>query len=150
RKLSKDEILGRYLNIAYFGAGAYGVFAAGQTYFGKPASQLTLAEAALLAGLVQAPDTYNPVDGDMAGALNRAAYVLEAMTRAGMISESEADAARAQPVVLTTRQPPNNCTAVAPEHNDWGFFCDYLRQWWDAQPQFGETWQDRENSLRQG
>ena len=64
RELSKDEILARYLNIAYFGAGAYGVAAASRRYFSKPPAELTLAEAALLAGLVRSPDTDDPINGD--------------------------------------------------------------------------------------
>src|SRR5690349_7609478 len=64
KKLSKQEILDRYLNIAYFGNSAYGIDAASQSYFAKPPSQLTLSEAALLAGLVQAPDTYDPINAD--------------------------------------------------------------------------------------
>ncbi len=60
RKFTKDEILELYLNRVYFGAGAYGVEAASQRYFGKPATELTLAEAAMLAGLLKAPSRYSP------------------------------------------------------------------------------------------
>ena len=60
QQLSKDEILNRYLNLAFFGEGAYGVFAASQVYFNKPPSELELHEAAYLAGLVQAPSQYTP------------------------------------------------------------------------------------------
>ena len=61
KKFNKDEILERYLNIAYYGAGAYGVEAAAKHYFSTKASKLTLAQAAMLAGLVQNPDSHNPI-----------------------------------------------------------------------------------------
>jgi membrane peptidoglycan carboxypeptidase len=150
KKLSKQQILKRYLNIAYFGAGAYGIAAASQTYFSKPPSQLTLPEAALLAGLVQSPDAYNPVSGDRAAALNRRGYVLDSMAKMGVISTAQAAATKGQPLVLHASQQPNNCTAVPSGHSDWGFFCDYFRQWWDAQPQFGTTVAERESALQKG
>src|SRR4029453_7899655 len=89
QKLSKQEILERYLNISYFGAGAYGISAASERYFSKPPSKLPLAEAALLAGLVQSPDTDNPIDGNQEAALPRRAYVLESMARDGVISAEQ-------------------------------------------------------------
>ena len=58
---AKDDLLGMYLNEVYFGEMAYGVEAAAQTYFGKPASQVDLAEATLLAGLIQSPASYDPL-----------------------------------------------------------------------------------------
>jgi membrane peptidoglycan carboxypeptidase len=148
--MSKQEILERYLNISYFGDGAYGISAAAATFFGKPASDLTLPEAALLAGLVQSPDTYNPVDHDQKKALGRRSYVLEAMAGNGMISQADAKAADASPIGLNPHPAPNDCTSVSAAHNDWGFFCDYFRTWWDAQPQFGATVEDREFALRNG
>jgi membrane peptidoglycan carboxypeptidase len=150
KKLSKQDILDRYLNIAYFGAGAYGIDAASQTYFSKPPSQLTLPEAALIAGLVQSPDVYNPISGDKAAALSRRSYVLDSMAKMGVISPAQAVAAKAQPLVLHPSQAPNNCTAVPARHNDWGFFCDYFVQWWDSQPQFGATVAEREAALKRG
>src|SRR3981189_2330845 len=73
KQLSKQQILERYLNISYFGDGAYGIAAASATYFGKPASELSLSEAALLAGLLQSPDTLNPVAGDQKPPMDRRA-----------------------------------------------------------------------------
>jgi membrane peptidoglycan carboxypeptidase len=149
-KLSKQDILDRYLNISYFGDGAYGISAASRTYFSKAPSQLTLAEAALLAGLVQSPDTDNPVSGDRDAALDRRSYVLDSMAKMKVITPAQATAAKAEPLVLNPSQPPNDCEAVPSNHNDWGFFCDYVRQWWDSQPQFGATVAQREQALRQG
>lgn len=150
KTLSKDEILNRYLNIAYFGSGAYGVAAAGQRYFGKAPADLTLGEAALLAGLVQSPDEYSPIDGDKARALERRAYVLDAMAETGAISAAQAAAAKAEKLTLHPTAQPNGCTAVAQGHADWGFFCAYLRQWWLTQPAFGNTVKEREQALRRG
>jgi membrane peptidoglycan carboxypeptidase len=150
QKLSKQEILERYLNISYYGAGAYGISAASERYFSKPPSKLTLAEAALLAGLVQSPDTENPIDGDRNAALARRAYVLESMARDGVISVDEATAAKATKLVLKPKTKPNNCTAVSKAHNDWGFYCDYLRSWWESQPAFGATAAARRDALNTG
>jgi membrane peptidoglycan carboxypeptidase len=150
RRLPKPEILRRYLNIAYFGAGAYGIAAASQRYFSKPAGQLTLPEAALLAGLVQSPDATNPISGDLPAALVRRSYVLAAMVKTHVISAEQArDADRAPPGLHPTR-PPNDCTGTPAAHPDWGFFCAYFRQWWDSQPAFGATAQDRDNALKEG
>ncbi|MCI4061561.1 transglycosylase domain-containing protein [Micromonospora sp. R77] len=150
KTLSKDEILNRYLNIAYFGSGAYGVAAASQRYFGKAPADLTLGEAALLAGLVQSPDAYSPIDGDAQQALQRRGYVLDAMAGTGAITPEQATAAKAEKLTLHPTAQPNGCTAVAQGHDDWGFFCDYLRQWWLTQPAFGGTAEEREQALRRG
>ncbi|GAA4214211.1 transglycosylase domain-containing protein [Actinocatenispora rupis] len=151
QKLSKDEILRRYLNIAYFGNGAYGIYAASQAYFSVPPSKLTLAQAALLAGLVQSPDADNPVRGDRQAALDRRAYVLGAMAKAGDISRATATRTAKAPLRLDPgAAPPNDCVSVPSAHDDWGFFCDYVKRWWDAQPAFGRTVAERENALRQG
>ena len=100
--LSKDEILALYLNRVYFGAGAYGVDAAARRYFGKPATEVSLAEAALLAGLLKAPSRYAPTVNP-GGARRRAAAVLKDMVEAGFIDRPRAEAALAQPAALTLR-----------------------------------------------
>jgi membrane peptidoglycan carboxypeptidase len=151
KKLSKDEILGRYLNIAYFGYGAYGIDAASHLYFSKPASQLTLADAALLAGIVQSPDVDNPVTGSRSAALARRSYVLDSLARMKAVTPAQAARARSQPLAVRPgRTPPNDCVSVSPDHNDWGFFCDYFRQWWKTQPAFGASGPLREQTLRRG
>ncbi|HKA99835.1 MAG TPA: PBP1A family penicillin-binding protein, partial [Methyloceanibacter sp.] len=105
RQLGKEEILSRYLNTAYFGAGVYGVDAAAKRYFGKTAKDLSLSEAAMLAGLVRAPSALAPTR-NLEGARQRASLVLKAMVETGAISRQEADAARQQPAAL--RVPPDN------------------------------------------
>jgi len=95
RYYSKDEILERYLNLVYFGAGAYGVQAASHAYFGKDVSKLTLPEAAMLAGLVAAPSLYSPYN-DLQRAKDRQRHVLDRMVDTGYITRDQADAAAAQ------------------------------------------------------
>jgi penicillin-binding protein 1A len=92
QKFSKNQILELYLNRVYFGSGAYGVEAAAQRYFGKPAREVTLAEAAVLAGLVQAPSRLAPTRNPDA-AQARAQLVLTAMAGEGFISDRSAKAA---------------------------------------------------------
>jgi len=150
KRMSKGEILRQYLNIAYFGSGAYGIYAASQTYFGKNPSELTLPEAALLAGLLQSPDADNPISGDRGAAMHRREYTLDAMAKMKVITPEAAAAAKATELKLTERSLPNDCTAVPKEHNDWGFFCDYFRLWWNNQPEFGATPTDRDEALRTG
>ena len=94
RYYTKDEILERYLNLIYFGAGAYGIQAASHAYFGKDASKLTLPEAAMLAGVVAAPSEYSPF-ADPSAAKVRQRRVLERMVGRREIARSEADAAAA-------------------------------------------------------
>jgi membrane peptidoglycan carboxypeptidase len=152
QRMSKQEILERYLNIAYFGSGAYGIESASQRYFAKPASQLTLPEAALIAGLVQSPDTDNPIGGDRRAALNRRAYVLDSMVRMKAITPAQAAQARSEPLGLNPKadRAPLGCTSMPKERNDWGFFCDYFVQWWESQEAFGETPGERDSALRRG
>jgi 1A family penicillin-binding protein len=102
-QLTKEEILLRYLNTAYFGAGAYGVDAAAKRYFGKKAAELSLAESAMLAGLVRAPSQLAPTR-NFGGAKERQETVLQAMVETGALSAAEAETARAQKVNLRT--PP--------------------------------------------
>ncbi len=95
-KFTKSEILELYLNRVYFGSGAYGVEGASQRYFGKSARQLTLPEAAILAGLVQSPSRLSPSHNED-GAQRRAAVVIADMAEQKMISDAAAKAALAHP-----------------------------------------------------
>ncbi|WP_328805801.1 PBP1A family penicillin-binding protein [Sabulicella rubraurantiaca] len=115
RQLSKDEILARYLSSAYFGAGAWGADAAARRYFGKAAGELTLAEAAMLAGLIRAPSQLAPTR-NMEGARRRAELVLAAMVETGRASQGDADAARAKPAAL---QAPPEMAAGRGWFADW-------------------------------
>ena len=95
RHLSKQEILARYLNSIYLGAGAYGVDAASRRYFEKPATQVSLSEAAVLAGLIPAPSRYAPSTSPEE-ARRRAALVLDAMAESGVITFAAAEEAKAR------------------------------------------------------
>ncbi len=101
-KYSKDEILSMYLNRVYLGAGAYGVDGAARRYFDKPAEDLTIAEAAMIAGLLKAPSYYAPTN-NLKRAQTRADLVVEAMREQGYISDMDALVARENPA--TVRAP---------------------------------------------
>jgi penicillin-binding protein 1A len=103
RRFSKDEILALYLNRVYFGAGAWGAEAASRRYFGKPADELSIGEAALLAGLLKAPSRYAPTN-DARRASVRATVVLDLMLRHGSDQRSRADRGRANPDPRVSRR----------------------------------------------
>ncbi|HEY3062146.1 MAG TPA: transglycosylase domain-containing protein [Chloroflexota bacterium] len=111
-KLSKDEVLQMYLNEVFYGNQSYGIEAAAQSYFDKHARDLDLAEAAMIAGLVQSPSEYDPTrrdvqrtaDGIPLQTKERQAYVLEQMTRHGFVTEQQARDAYAEPLPIKQRQ----------------------------------------------
>ncbi|MGC4747841.1 penicillin-binding protein [Micromonospora sp. DT201] len=149
KEFSKDEILTRYLNLASFGNGAYGIYAASQVYFGKPPSKLKIEEAALLAGMVKAPTTNDPTtEAGYPKAVERRDYVIDNMVKTKAITQQEADAAKAVKLVPLDKRTPNGC--VAANVNSWGFFCDYFYRWWMQQETFGSTTYDRERRLKSG
>jgi len=150
KQLTKDEILERYLNIAPFGHGTFGIYAAAEVYFGKAPKDLTLGEAALLAGLVKAPTAYDPMtDAGHANALDRRDnYVLVNMVKMGYLTEAGRQEAIKAPLKLVGRPTPNGCVSVL--DNSWGFFCDYLYRWWLDQPAFGADAYEREGRLKSG
>ena len=106
-KLSKEEILELYLNKVYFGGGAYGVDAASRKFFGHPGTELTLPEAAIIAGLVKAPSRYSPT-ADKVAAVSRAKVVLETMQGAGAISAGEAAGADFDSVTFAAEAGQNS------------------------------------------
>ncbi len=112
RRLDKDEILYLYLNQIYFGHGAWGIGEAARTYFGKPVSQLTVSEAALLAGLPQRPSAYSPFRNPEA-AEKRRRYVLRRMYEEGYISESAFEEALAERPTLRSAEPPGASDVAA-------------------------------------
>ena len=145
RTLSKDEILERYLNIAYFGDGAYGIEVAAEHYFGTTAAKLTLSQAALLAGLVQNPSAFNPVTNATA-ALTRRDVVLNRMVELDIISAAKATKAKRsdfdQDAVSTTR---NGCQGT-----DYPFLCDYVYRSLAQTPSLGATVEEREDTVKRG
>lgn len=103
RRYSKQEILQAYLNQVYFGEGAYGAEAAAQVYFGKHASELTLGESAMLAGLLRGPNLYSPYH-DLSAALGRRAEIIAGMVKQGDITSDEAEAANRESLQLAGRK----------------------------------------------
>lgn len=103
KNLSKEDILYLYLNQIYFGQGAYGVEAAAQSYFKKPAKNLDLSEIAILAGLPQAPSRYSPISNPQR-AKERQVYVLRRMADVGFISKEQAEATIEKPVKVYVRE----------------------------------------------
>jgi membrane peptidoglycan carboxypeptidase len=123
QKYSKDEILARYLNTVYFGEGSYGVEAAAEKYFSVHAKDLTLPQAATLAGLVQSPSGDDPIANPQ-NATTRRNEVLKRMHDLKHITDQQYQEAVASPVqVVEGQAPPNGClgAAIAP------FFCDYVQ-----------------------
>jgi len=149
KEMGKDEILERYLNIAPYGNGAYGVFAASQVYFGKHPKDLTTEEAAMLAGMVKAPSAYDPTTTEgYPEAVGRRNYVIDNMFEIGAITAEERDRAKAVKLTVKGKRAPNGC--VATTKNNWGFFCDFFYRWWMEQEAFGATTYDRERRLKSG
>ncbi|NQU36451.1 MAG: transglycosylase domain-containing protein, partial [Actinobacteria bacterium] len=119
-RMSKDDILTGYLNVAYFGAGAYGIEAAANRFFSVPANELTIPQAALLAGVLQSPATLDP-RSNPEGAMQRRSQVLNAMANNGYITAEQAAAYVNEPIVLKTKLPDQGCAAAAAQ---WGMACD--------------------------
>jgi penicillin-binding protein 1A len=141
RRLSKEEILERYLNTIYFGNGAYGAETAADRFFAKPAADLTLAEGALLAGAIRAPETYNAFEHpDRAKA--RRDVVLDAMARHGFVTEAEAEAAQAEPVAVTDEHWTDTYPAA--------HFVERVKRFVLDDERFGATADERRRLLFQG
>ncbi|RIQ21086.1 PASTA domain-containing protein [Jiangella rhizosphaerae] len=144
QELTKDEILERYLNIAFFGSRSYGIEAAARTYFSTSAAELTLPQAALLAGIVQQPVAYDPTR-DPEAALGRRNVVLNRMAATGRITEAEAAEARQTDLGLNLSATPNGCV---PSYA--GYFCDYVVHELLTMPELGETPEERQAMLERG
>ncbi|WP_328914370.1 MULTISPECIES: transglycosylase domain-containing protein [unclassified Streptomyces] len=146
KELGKKKILENYLNITFFGEQAYGIEAASQRYFSKHAKDLNLNEAALLAGLVQSPSRYDPIN-DEQEALKRRNIVLARMAQLKDITPAQAEAAKKAPLGLKISSPKNGCiTAV----NGAGFFCDYVRETFLQNAAFGKTKEARAKTWNTG
>jgi len=118
QRYSKDQILGMYLNRVYFGHGAYGVGAAARTYFNKDAKDLSAAQAAFLAGLIQAPTLYDPVAHyDLAH--GREVYVLQGMISTGALKADEADKAANEDIKAELQIQPSARQSLAPHFVDY-------------------------------
>jgi penicillin-binding protein 1A len=138
----KDELLTMYLNRVYFGSGAYGIGAAAETFFHSQAPKLTLPQAALLAGVIHAPQTLNPFDNPKE-ANDRRAYVLRRMREERMITAAQEAAAAKAPLGLTKRKPTLGTLR-------YPYFVEFVKQQILADPAFGATEADRAQALFSG
>ncbi|MFF5109641.1 transglycosylase domain-containing protein [Streptosporangium sp. NPDC000509] len=146
-KYSKDEILEKYLNIAYFGASAYGVEAAAKRFFGVKAEKLTLPQAATLAGAVQDPNATDPNRGKQyrERLLHRRNVVLDRMAELGKITPEEAQKAKKAKLGYKGTKLPGGC-----ESSDYPYFCIYARNEVLNNPDFGKTAKARGQFLNRG
>ena len=139
RTHTKEAILEGYLNRIYFGNGAYGVQAAASLYFGKPASAVTLAEGAMLAGLIQAPESYDPFTNPDA-ALSRRQVVLNRMRELGTASEADIAAASAAPLGVVAKK-------ASSDRYPAGYFVERVKRFILDDERFGATPTDRRRLL---
>lgn len=164
QKYSKDEILLGYLNIANFGGQNYGIGAAAHYYFGVSPADLTLGQAAALAGMVQTPNLYrldrpdgswtdkdgNPINSAADGyslTKKRQTYVLDRMLADGKITQEEYDAAVAEPITPNITPASTGCGVVPGKA---AYFCQYARGIMENDEAFGATKEDRTKLLKQG
>ncbi|GAA2008737.1 transglycosylase domain-containing protein [Microbacterium ulmi] len=164
-KYSKNDILLGYLNIAGFGGTTYGVDAAARYYFNVPAAQLSLSQAATLAGMVQNPNTYridkpggsttdkagNPLNSAEDGyklTKDRRDYVLTRLLADGKITKEQHDAALAEPITPAITPATTGCAAAA--QFNAAFFCQYVKNIIKTDTAFGETPEDRMKTLQRG
>ncbi|NOX29960.1 MAG: PBP1A family penicillin-binding protein [Actinobacteria bacterium] len=141
RQYTKEEILEFYLNTVYFGAGAYGIEAAAQVYFGVTASDLTVGQGALLAGLVKAPSTFDPFVNPQ-GALDRRSLVLQAMVDEDYLTNSEASAWNNGDLVLKAPDPE--------DHYEGAYFVEEVKRFMLEHVAFGRTYEERARLLFTG
>ncbi|WP_436756887.1 transglycosylase domain-containing protein [Streptosporangium sp. V21-05] len=147
RKYSKAEILERYLNIAYFGAGAFGVEAAAQRFFSVPAARLTLPQAATLAGAVRTPYATDPsLDLKRRERLReRRDIVLDRMAQLSYVTPARAEAAKRRPLAIRLKPEPGGCQGSV-----YPYFCLYVHRELLTNPAFGPTRAERERRLARG
>jgi penicillin-binding protein 1A len=141
KQYSKERILELYLNTIYFGNGAYGVQAASHEYFGTTVDKVTLAQAALLAGLIRAPSTTDPYDNPDAASSRRRA-VLHKMVSLGLATPEAAEAAASEPLVVQATPPEERYPAP--------YFVERVKRFILDDPRFGETPAERRNLLFAG
>ncbi|TDD49342.1 penicillin-binding protein [Nonomuraea terrae] len=147
KKYTKDQILEKYLNIAYFGAGAHGIQAAAKRFFDKPASELNLVEAATLAGAVQNPARTDPNVGpdSRERLLERRNVVLDRMAELKMIKPQEAAEAKTKKLGFKDIEAPGGC-----EESEYPYFCLYVQYEILNNEDFGKNQEERRELLERG
>ena len=143
-RLSKDEIMEGYLNLAYFGAGAHGIEIASRRYFSTTAAELDPGQAATLAGLVRAPSYYDPLTNPEAAA-DRRDLVLDRMVSTGHLDADEADRYRGTDLGLDPTPRGGSCY-----HSEYPFFCDYVMRWLHGSEDLAKDPAEREFLLARG
>ncbi|MGP4995336.1 transglycosylase domain-containing protein [Glutamicibacter ardleyensis] len=145
KEMSKDEILEGYLNLVLFSGREYGVQAAAQRFFSVDAKDLNLQQSAMLAGMVQLPNVYNPINNPERS-LDRRNKVLGNMYRTGAITKKEYDKAVKSKLGTKPSDSASGCMAAG----DDGYFCDYVTNLILKDKNFGKTKEDRQNLLFRG
>ena len=135
QELGKDRILAQYLNTVYFGHGAYGIEAAAQTYFDKPAKRLSVIQAATLAGVLHAPELYDPIDRPYDNEFRRD-YSLDQMVRYGYLDAAEAERLKEKKCCGTA---PDDASERLNAPGDAEYFVDHVRQTLFDLPRFGSA-----------
>ncbi|MGO4119739.1 transglycosylase domain-containing protein [Arthrobacter sp. YAF16] len=145
KKFTKEQILEGYLNIVFFNRDAYGIEAASRLFFSTSAKNLTLPQAALLAGVVNSPSFYDPITNPDNAKVRRN-LVLKAMLSQGKIKQAQYDAAVATPVKTKVTQPRQGC-AYSPTSP---YFCDYVLHLLLNNPAYGADTKERERKIFRG
>jgi membrane peptidoglycan carboxypeptidase len=133
KKDTKNQILEKYLNIAFFGENSYGIGVAAKNFFGHAVGKLTLPEAALLVGVVKAPTEFDPfVPANHKAAIERRNQVIQNLADVGDITQAAADKYKATALALATTSQHavrQGCAGANPAIKNAGFFCDYVVDW---------------------
>ena len=147
KEVTKKEILAGYLNLVFLGNQINGVQTASQYYFGVPASQLNVPQAAYLAGMLKSPNDYKPDEADnLDRGLGRRNYVIQNMADEGYITQAQADAYKDSPIQTRITKTQQGCE----ENQTTAFFCDFTVWTIRNSPEFGFTSEDRELLLKRG
>ena len=141
---SKDQILTSYLNLVYFGDQQYGIEAAARHYFGHPAKDLTVAEAATLAGVVNLPTATNPIKNPKAAKIRRD-IVIRKMLKQRMITSEQAAQAIATPIKTKSDNVSIGCAS-----SKYPYYCDYVMSYLSSLPQLGKTPKERIGKIQTG
>ena len=145
KQYSKDQILQGYLNIVFFNSNAYGIQAASQYFFSVDAKDLTLPQAALLAGLVNSPSYYDPI-AHPDNSIKRRNLVLDSMLEHGYINKQQHDDAVNTPIQLKVSPPKQGCQYAGQAQ----YFCDYVVHQIENDPAFGADVDARDQKLTRG
>lgn len=141
---TKEEIVEDYLNVVFYANGVYGIGTAAKYYFNKNAADLTVAEAALLVGIVNSPSTYDPINNPE-GAKQRRNLVIDRMMSSESITAEDGEAAKAEEIALDVTRSPNGCGV-----SDYPFYCQYVLDSLRTDSRLGDTQEERESRLYHG